>query len=232
MAYSYLLLGPVLFQDFELPASISWGGTHALTIHRLPGGGRVIDAMGRDDAEIGWTGVFSGSDAGLRARAVDLMRGEGALWPLTWDSYFYSVVVSRFEADYRRPNWIPYRIACTVLRDEAEAVVRSAISTGASVLADLTAAAGFDTGLDLTGPTMALALAGATTRGTAAYSTTQRQISLASTTNDVELADAGSQLTNASSLSQATSLAGQSAQRAATRGYLQRAGVNLTNASS
>ena len=41
---SYLLLGPVLFQDFELPERISWGGKQRLTVHRLPGGTRVTVA--------------------------------------------------------------------------------------------------------------------------------------------------------------------------------------------
>ena len=49
-----LLLGPVLFRDFELPGQITWGGKQRLAVHHLPGGRRVIDAMGRDDAAIVW----------------------------------------------------------------------------------------------------------------------------------------------------------------------------------
>lgn len=141
MALQHLLLGPILFQDFELPASIGWGGSHSLAIHRLPGGARVIDAMGRDDADISWSGIFTGPDATFRARALDLMRAEGLLWPLTWESFFYSVVLARFEADYRRPNWIPYRLTCTVLRDEAAAVAEYAISLAATTAQDLAQAA-------------------------------------------------------------------------------------------
>jgi hypothetical protein len=103
MPVSYLLFGPVLFQDFELPASITWGGAHSLAIHRLPGGARIIDAMGRDDADITWSGIFSGEDASFRARALDLMRAEGSVWPLTWDSFFYSGR-PRNRARNRRPG--------------------------------------------------------------------------------------------------------------------------------
>ena len=140
----YLLIGPVLLEAFELPSQVGWGGRQRLAVHRLPGGRRVIDAMGRDDADIAWTGVFSGSDAVFRARAIDLMRAGGRVWPLSWGSFFYSVVVSRFEASYERENWVPYRIACTVLRDEAEALVEGGLSLAAGVLADLAGLEGAD----------------------------------------------------------------------------------------
>jgi hypothetical protein len=141
MTIPVLLLGPIQFTAFELPAAITWGGAQSLIVHRLPGGDRIIDAMGRDDAPITWSGIFTGPDATLRAHALDLMRAEGAVWPLTWQDFFYSVVISRFEADYRRPNWIPYRITCTVLRDEASALVETALSPAQSVANDLATAA-------------------------------------------------------------------------------------------
>jgi hypothetical protein len=141
MALLALLLGPILFQDFELPASITWGGAQSLTVHKLPGGARVIDAMGRDDADITWSGIFSGPFAADRARALDLMRGDGALWPLTWGSFFYSAIIFRFEADQRRPNWIPYRITCKVLRDETAALLEIPIDQATQAAQDLAQAA-------------------------------------------------------------------------------------------
>ena len=140
MPVSYLLLGPVLFQDFELPGSIAWGGAQSLAIHRLPGGNRIIDAMGRDDADITWSGVFSGPDATVRARALDLMRADGSVWPLTWDSFFYSALIARLDIDHRRPNWLPYRITCTVLRDEAASLLMAPITFATSVAQDLATA--------------------------------------------------------------------------------------------
>lgn len=140
MPVSYLLLGPILFQGFELPGSITWGGAQSLAIHRLPGGNRIIDAMGRDDADITWSGVFSGRDATFRARALDLMRADGSVWPLTWDSFFYSVLIARLDIDHRRPNWLPYRISCTVMRDEAASLLMAPITFAASVARDLAVA--------------------------------------------------------------------------------------------
>jgi hypothetical protein len=232
MSYSYLLLGPVLLQAFELPPAISWGGAQALHIHKLPGGTRIIDAMGRDDAAITWTGIFTGSDCGLRARTIDLMRANGSIWPLTWDSFFYSVVIDRFEADYRRPNWIPYRISCTVLRDEAEALVEDVLALGTSLLADLGAADGFGSGINLAAAGAALAVSGATTTGTSANAAAQSQLTQTTTQTNTTLASTGQSLTATSDVTEATALAGQTAALANTRGYLQRAAANLSQAST
>ena len=137
-----LLLGPVLFESFELPERISFGGRQRMTVHVLPGGERVIDAMGREDAQVCWTGVFSGGEAAARARLLDGLRGDGGVWPLTWEAFFYSVVVAEFRADFTRTNWIPYRIACTVLRDEVAAGIDAAVSLLGEVTPALALAGG------------------------------------------------------------------------------------------
>ena len=145
MAATSLLLGPILFTDFELPSEISWGGTQSLAIHRLPGGAHVIDAMGRDDAPISWSGIFTGPDASARAHALDLMRASGSTWPLAWDDFSYAVIIASFHADYRRSNWIPYRISCAVLQDDASAVEQLLLSTAQEAAQDLATAAGLST---------------------------------------------------------------------------------------
>lgn len=232
-----LLLGPVLFQDFEIPEHISWGGQQRLSVHRLPGGVRVIDAMGRDDAQISWSGVFSGTNAADRARLVDLNRVSGLVWPLIWDSFYYSIVIATFRADYRRVNWIPYRIACTVLRDEAEALVEVAASLAATGLADLASAVGVGSSVDLSASLDALGAAGAATLGTAAYGTALgslndavTQIATSITTNGASLA-AGT-IGGAADLIQAVGTAGQLAALTNAQGFVQRAQVNLVNAST
>jgi hypothetical protein len=96
-----LLLGPIAFRNFEVPAAINIGGAQRLAIHRLLGGTRVIDTLGRDDTDISFSGTFSGPDATLRARLIDEMRVSGLSLPLTWDVFFYSVIIRKFEADYR-----------------------------------------------------------------------------------------------------------------------------------
>jgi hypothetical protein len=110
----YLLLGPVSFRELELPGRIEFGGRQQLAIHRLPGGARVIDAMGRDDTAVTWSGIFSGSDAAERARLLDLLRAEGMVVPLAWDAFSYLVVIEHFAAAYERTNWSRHHwsVAC------------------------------------------------------------------------------------------------------------------------
>jgi hypothetical protein len=132
-----LTLGPVTFSAFEVPEQVRFGGRQALAVHTLPGGGRVIDALGRDDADIIWSGVFSGSDAADRARLLDTLRAEGAMLTLSWDAFFYTVVIAQLDLEYRHSWWIPYRIVCTPVRDEAGAILQAGVSVATSVLSDL-----------------------------------------------------------------------------------------------
>ncbi len=167
-----MLLGPVVFRDFEVPGQVSWGGAQRVSVHALPGGRRVIDAMGRDDAPILWEGVFSGEDAAMRARLLDLMRADGGVWPLTWGGFFYSVVIQAFQVRYERATWMPYRIVCAVLRDEIEGVVADAVSLLRAVAADLLAVdqGGIgQVGGDVTAAQAALAAPGAGVLGGAGY---------------------------------------------------------------
>jgi hypothetical protein len=241
-----LLLGPVGFQDFEVPARINFGGEQRLAVHHLVGGARVIDTLGRDDTEICFAGTFSGSDATLRARAIDALRAGGQVLPLTWDIFYYSVIVSRFEADYRNGWWIPYRIACTVLRDEASALVQTVVSLATSLLSDVgiavSQAAGV--GLDLTSTQSALVAPDSSVPGTTAYNLAQTSLSGAqasvaqgigsaeSTINGIGLAGATSASTGITGFQSALGSSQQLACLTAARAYLGRAGVNLSEAST
>ena len=231
----HLLLGPVLFQSFELPERISWGGAQRLAVHRMPGGGRVIDAMGRDDAPIAWTGVFAGEDAAMRARLLDLMRAEGGVWPLSWDSFLYSVLISSFSVSYERAGWLPYRIVCTVLRDEAEGLAEGVLSLAADVLGDLGLAGA--SGLDVSAATLALGTDGSATRGTAAYggalgAVSGTALAAEQTARTADERVARATVGDAGALRAAVVAAGDLAQATAARGYAARAAVNLRNADS
>lgn len=76
-----LLLGPIAFQEFEVPSGVNFGGRQRLAVHRLPTGLRIVDTLGRDDADICFAGIFTGSDATLRARSIDEMRVAGMIVP-------------------------------------------------------------------------------------------------------------------------------------------------------
>jgi hypothetical protein len=246
MSDTVLLLGPVVFQDFEVPACINFGGRQRLALHHLPGGARIIDALGRDDAQIAFSGIFSGSDATLRARILDELRASGLPLPLTWDVFFYTVMISEFHADYRNSWWIPYQITCTVLRDEASALVQPLVSLATAALADVGNAASdaLSVGFDLSSVQAALGAPGATIRGTAAYGTAQASLASAQSSMEasigaadtalsgIDLANVSSPDVGAARLLEATSVAGQLGSMASARSYVSRAGINLTNAST
>lgn len=115
-----LTLGGVEFQDFEIPDAIrGFGGEQMLNVHRLPGGARVIDAMGRDDGQIEWSGRFRGSDALSRARAVDELRIAGQSVFLSFGDVLETVLVHRFSYSIERLYEVPYVLVLEVLSDDS-----------------------------------------------------------------------------------------------------------------
>lgn len=110
-----LLLGPVLFHGFEIPQCVRFGGRQSLAVHRLPGGGRVVDAMGAEEAPVGWSGVFSGPSAAARVRLLEQLRRDGGALPLSWEGWRYTVVIGSFVAETVNAAWIPYRVQVVVV---------------------------------------------------------------------------------------------------------------------
>jgi hypothetical protein len=221
-----LTLGPVAFAGFELPSSITFGGRQRLAIHRLPGGVRIIDAIGPDPADLAFSGIFTGPDAADRARMLDTLRVAGTALPLAWDAFLYTVVIERFEADYRSPWWIPYRISCSVLRDEAAAFVTVAIDLLPALSADLIAA-----GSIASAASVAVSSPGATTAGTASYTAAQASLAATLASLDIQVATAEPTL-QSDDLPTAAAAAANLAQLTAARAYTARAARNLAGAST
>ena len=221
-----LTLGPVAFAGFELPSSITLGGSQRLAVHRLPGGVRIIDALGPDPADITFSGIFSGPDAADRARLLDTIRVSGLALPLAWDAFLYTVILGHFHADYRSPWWIPYRISCTVVRDEAATAVSAILDLGSTISADLLSA-----GLLGASAVSAIAAAGAVVIGTPAYATAQTTIAatLSGITTQIAATEPSLQT---SSVSAAVTASGLLAQLSNARPYVQRAGRNLADATT
>jgi hypothetical protein len=241
-----LLLGPIAFQDFEVPSAINFGGAQRLALHRLAGGARVIDVQGRDDAQIRFSGVISGADATLRARSLDELRVAGMVLPLTWDVFYYSVLISEFRADYRNGRWIPYQITCTVLQDEASSPTQVVASLAANTFADIRTAAVYadDAGLDLSTLQSAVIAPGATVRSTAAYTATQSGINEAQSYVDASIQSADGMLSHIAleepvspdggvdGLLRACDVTGRLSALTLARSYVCRAATNLANAST
>lgn len=115
-----VVLGQFVFSGFEVPKYISIPGNQAMTVHKLPGGERVIDVLGDDPGDISWSGCMIDGDPWTRAQELEQMRSLGDPLPLQWGQFFYTVVIRSFAAKtlYSRVN---YEISCTVLQNEATA---------------------------------------------------------------------------------------------------------------
>lgn len=244
MPNTILLLGPIVFQDFEVPERINFGGTQRLTVHQFPGGARVIDTLGRDDADIAFSGTFTGEDATLRARALDELRALGTVLPLTWDVFTYSVVIRDFAAQYERAGWIPFRITCTVLRDEAAALIEAPLALAGSILGDFGVATALTTGLGLAAIGAALSASntaigapGATQRGSTAYTVATTHVATARAAIATAIGTAEADLdpdaiTSTTRLDRNVAALGSLSALAAARAYTGRAAANLANAST
>ena len=50
-------LGVFQFANHEIPERVSWGGSQRIAVHELVGGQRMLDAMGRSDRALTWSGL-------------------------------------------------------------------------------------------------------------------------------------------------------------------------------
>lgn len=116
-ADTYLQLADLTFSRFEVPEHIGFGGDQALAVHELVGGKRIVDAMGRQDKSLEWSGMFIGDNASDRARYLNALRIAGKPTNVSWAEFAYSVVIKSVSLDYQRKYEIPYSITCVVIED-------------------------------------------------------------------------------------------------------------------
>lgn len=220
-----LALGVVTLDGFEITDGVRFGGNQALAVHKLPGGVRVVDAIGPDDADLTWTGVFSGADAAARARALDVLRAAGAPLSLVWDAFAYTVVIRRLTLRYANPWWIPYSIACTAVSDSAIAPVAVSVQGTSAILGDLLTAATYT---DVAAAQNAVNAYGALTTGTAAYASAGLALGAVAGGISTQIATAEAGITG-TDLESVTGAAGALATLCAARAYLARATINFEN---
>lgn len=112
-----LSIGGITFDAFSTPDLIPGGGKQMLTVHKLPGGARVIDVLGRDDNDIVWRGTFFNNNAMNNALALDALRVQGSVQTLQYAGKSIPVVIQSFVWSLRRyPMWVEYTIACVVVQ--------------------------------------------------------------------------------------------------------------------
>jgi hypothetical protein len=259
--YGSVTLGPVQFHGLGKPKSMPIGGKHAITVHQLPGGGRVLDAMGPDNADIAWSGYLDGGDASITARALDRLRQSGQAVTLAWDVFSYQVLVSEFTCQTQHIP-MPYKITCKVICDNSQAALLTLTSLALQITADLSdgnpaavlsVASQAILGGSVTAAGVAAAAPGATTVGSAAYTAAVNALNTASNAIDSAtvsvnsvLAAVGASLSSLSAaspvavdtigmsnqISVASSACGDLAQLCSAGGYVNRAAANLRRASA
>jgi hypothetical protein len=140
-------LGSVTLQGFEVPDEAPWGGEQALTVHKMVGGARIIDAMGRDDRLVEIKGLFLSPDADNRAQQVDTMRKAGL--PVIWSygSHVYQVVIKAFLPDFKQRGRIPYHLKLEVLIDYSQPSALITLSLDDQFSFSLLTVSGLCTGL-------------------------------------------------------------------------------------
>jgi hypothetical protein len=139
-----LTLGGIFFDGFSTPPEMPFGGRQAMVVHKLPGGARVIDTLGPDDANITWSGFFWGNNAYSNALALDGMRAAGSVVPLIFAGQYRSVIIESFIPKIRRlPVWVDYSISLMVYQNQSQGILGGVVSSIENlVLSDLSVAIG------------------------------------------------------------------------------------------
>jgi hypothetical protein len=141
MAIDVLTLGGFVFTDFSVPDLLPAGGHQAMVIHKLPGGARVIDTLGRDDNDIIWRGQFFEQNALNKCVQLDAMRQAGSVLQLQFAGQSRQVVISQFIYSIRRfPMWVEYAITCTVYQRGPSTAASDASAIDSSTTSDAAAA--------------------------------------------------------------------------------------------
>jgi len=104
-------LGSLVLSGPEVPDELVIGGRQILIIHRLLGGGRVIDAIGNDPARLVLTGRFIGPMATSRARRLEAMREAAQVLAFSVADLSARVWIAEFSWSYQARGTIcPYRL--------------------------------------------------------------------------------------------------------------------------
>ena len=144
MAMDVLTLGGYAFDSLSTPERMPFGGDHAMVVHKLPGGDRVIDMLGPDDDDLSWHGRIFGDGAIGTAMMLDGMRRAGIQLPLIFAGQSYMVVIAHLNFEIERlPLNVHYHISCTpVISLGGGAGVASFVGNSILASSDLSAAMG------------------------------------------------------------------------------------------
>jgi hypothetical protein len=114
---TFIKLGDIILQKFEVPAEMPGGGDQTIKVHQIIGGKRIVHAMGRNDADITWEGMFVDEDAQLRCRYFDTKRASGEVLVFSYFGFRYKVIIKSFIFTIKRAYEIRFNIALQVIED-------------------------------------------------------------------------------------------------------------------
>lgn len=148
-------IGPLTLSGLEVPQVIRDGGAQQVAIHRLPGGGRIIDAVGNDPGRLELGGTFVGPTAITRARVLKQMRIAGVPVPFSGAGLSLTVRIVQYSYDYQQKGTIiPYRL---VLEQPPQVLPATATTSALSALVGADAASALSGVTDALGSVAALA---------------------------------------------------------------------------
>lgn len=110
MALDTLVLGGFVFTDFAVPDQMPFGGRQHTVVHKMPGGARVIDCMGPDDADRTWSGILWGAGALGQMLSLDALRRAGTELPFSWGAEGRTAVISDCHFEVKKFQCVHYTI--------------------------------------------------------------------------------------------------------------------------
>lgn len=125
-------IGGLVLTGMEVPDRIRDGGQQQVVVHRLPGGGRVLDAVGNDPSRLELEGRFLGPTAFARSQMLKQMRIAGKPVSFSGAGLTLTVKIAEFSCDYQQKGIvIPYRL---VLEQPAQGASTSGVTSSLSSL--------------------------------------------------------------------------------------------------
>ncbi|WP_019091759.1 hypothetical protein [Komagataeibacter europaeus] len=104
-------IGSLTLTGMEVPNLIRDGGTQQVAVHKLPGGGKIIDAVGNDPDRLELSGTFVGPTAYERALLLKSMRVAGQPVQFTGAGLSLLVKIVQYSYDFQQKGIvIPYRL--------------------------------------------------------------------------------------------------------------------------
>lgn len=110
-------LGDFVFEHAEVPEKLNFGGSQDISMKKIIGGKRQVQALGRSDDIISWDGIFFGDAAFDRAKYLDSLRVAANVLSFTFFDKHFLVIIQDFRPQLEAEWQIPYSISLMIVDD-------------------------------------------------------------------------------------------------------------------